>query len=232
MIGSFFETYPYLAASLVWLALALAVILAFPHRRAQALCSGLLAAPFALASVIFVPEYWQPVRIASFLAGPEDVIFSFANGVIVWPAAVWLMRDRIAYRIEPARAVRRYLAFSAGGVIVAAGLYFVGLGVMPATVAASVLVGAVLLARYRAMWPVTISGGLIFATAYTAMALATMAIWPHFASQWSHDNLTGIALFNLPIEEVAWALSFGAVWPMGMIYVFDGRLVDPATRSS
>jgi hypothetical protein len=37
-----------------------------------------------MASVFFVPYCWSPVRVADFPAGPEDFIFSFANGGIAW----------------------------------------------------------------------------------------------------------------------------------------------------
>ena len=76
----FVQTYPYLMLSLTMLGIFLLALARSPRQvRGFAALSGLLAAPFALTSFLVVPEYWRPVRIAEFLAGPEDIIFTFAS---------------------------------------------------------------------------------------------------------------------------------------------------------
>ena len=72
--------YPYLLGGLLMLlAFALGAVLSSGQRR-PILTSAVLSAPYACSSVFFVPEYWEPRRTASFVAGPEDTLFSLAGG--------------------------------------------------------------------------------------------------------------------------------------------------------
>jgi hypothetical protein len=48
---------------------------------------------------------------------------------------------------------------------------------------------------------------------------------PVLQLHWNPHNLWGPRLFGVPVEEVAWALAYGAVWPLFMAYVFDARPV-------
>ncbi len=223
------DTYPYLGLSLVWLGVFLAA-LALSHAPRLPLLAGLLSAPSALASIIFVPEYWQPVRVASFLTGPEDVVFSFASGGIAWLVA--FPPRRIQQRSRTPRDVAaRWLAHMLRGAAVTLGLRLCGLPVMPATLAAMALVGAGILRGRPELARVALRGGLAFGLVYGLGFRVFLALAPSFASQWTHANLSGLAVVGLPLEELAWALGFGSVWPLivaDALGVRDGAGVTPA----
>lgn len=221
------SAYPYLALSLALLIIFVAGLIVFQGQRRLMLLSGLLSSPYALASISFVPEYWNPVRVANFLTGPEDIIFSFANGGIVWLLSIWLVQRRITLSLQTGRLLRRYIACTSSGVAFILVCRFSGLGVMTSVMVSVVVLGVLLLWRRGELWPLPVAGAIGFTLLYLVLAGAVSVIWPDFLLQWNADNLWGPSLLRLPLEEVVWAFGYGAVWPLLMAYVFDARLVLP-----
>ncbi len=221
------SAYPYLALSLALLIIFVAGLVVSQEQRRLMLLSGLLSAPFALASFFFVPEYWNPVRVANFLTGPEDIMFSFANGGIVWLLATWLVQRRITLGLQTGRLLRRYIVCTSSSVALILVCRFSGLGVMTSVMVGIVALGVLLLWRRGQLWPISVAGGIGFTLLYLVSVGAVSAIWPDFLLQWNADNLWGPSLLRVPLEEVVWAFGYGAVWPLLMAYVFDARLVLP-----
>lgn len=101
-----FSTHPYLAFSLLLLGVFLVGLWTVPQPRRPTLLAALGSAPSALVSVFFVPEYWQPTRVATLLTGLEDIIFSFATGGTMWLLGAWPMRHRLRFQGSTAWAQR------------------------------------------------------------------------------------------------------------------------------
>jgi hypothetical protein len=215
--------YPYLWLSLGWLgACAIGVALSAAP-RGMPMLAGLLSAPSALASIVFVPEYWQPVRLATVVAGPEDFLFSTASGAIAWVVA---MVGRRPVRGDAAlgAVLARWLRYMLLGSGLTMGLWLAGLRVMTATLVAMALVGLLIVRRRPDLTVVALRGGLTFPVLYGTALGISIGVWPHFASYWARANLSGLGLFGLPLEELAWASGFGAVWPLVVADVLDVRL--------
>lgn len=227
---TFFELYPYLVFSSVLFIIFLAFLLIYKKQWQPMLVSGLLSAPFAYTSVFFVPEYWDPTRIAVFVAGPEDIIFSFANGGIVWLIATWPVRKRIILQIQTGRSMMRYVFCSVFGVTFGAAFILIlhtygsGVGIMTAALVTITSLGVLLLYLRSEFWPISIAGGIGFTILYTILVGIVFTIHPDVVLQWNIDNLWGIKLLGIPMEEILWAFLFGAVWPLLMAYVFDVSL--------
>lgn len=222
MSAGVLDAYPYLVGSLVWLGLFGALLAMSPGPRAVPLLAGLLSGPSALASVVFVPEYWQPVRVACFFAGPEDVVFSFASGgiacLVAFPA--WRL---LAWNRTLLAVAARWLGHMTRGSILTLGLWLGGLPVMPATLAATAMVGVGILRGRPGLAGVALRGGLAFAVVYGLALRLLFTVAPHFAAQWSQAGLSGLGVLGLPLEELAWALGFGSVWPLVVADALDVR---------
>ncbi len=226
---TFFNTYPYLGGCLVILLLALAALAVSGAHRRPMLLSGLLSAPYGFASIAFVPDYWQPVRIAEFGAGPEDLVFSFSNGCLVWFCAVRFTRSRFSMRLHPIRLIARFLACTLAGIAVAVPLWLVGCKPMIAVLCAMPLLGVALLLMRRSYVSIALAGAVGFTALYTVVFVGILQLWPRFIDQWTTEQLCGLSLLGVPVEEIAWSLGFGAVWPLMMAYAFD--LDAPSARS-
>lgn len=223
------QEYPYLTFSLGLLGLFGVAYWSFPGQRRPILLGAVLSAPYAFASLVFVPAYWNPVRLVTFLrTGPEDLLFSFATGGLAWLAAVWPVRAQLVLRIQPHRLIRRYLALGACGILLVVFCRGGGLGVMTSSLAAMLTVGAYLLWRQRDLWVLSAAGAAVFAVFYFVFVFACFALSPEFPLYWNGEHLWGLSLAGVPVDELAWSAGFGGVWPLLLAHVFDARRLPPA----
>lgn len=49
-------------------------------------------------------------------------------------------------------------------------------------------------------------------------------MFPEFPGQWSLEELYGIKLFGIPVEELMWAFATGAVWPLIVAWSLNVQL--------
>lgn len=231
MSPGFAGQYPYFVGSICLLALFLAGFALFKEQRKPMLLSGLFSAPFGFASLMFVPDYWNPERVLVFGAGIEDLVFSFSNGGIVWLLGIGPFRRKVAVDLEARRVLRGYVYVCLAGTVATAVSWRMGLPPMGATLASVFALGLALLLLRIEHLPIFLSGMVGFALLYGAWISVLALIWPHFLGHWNHENLSGFSLaFGVPIEELAWAIGFGGVWPLFMTFVFGGRWgADPGT---
>jgi len=219
----FLYAYPYLLASLVLLGFFFLGLTIASGQRKPALVAAGLSAPYALASVFFVPDYWEPVRIACFVTGPEDLIFSFANGGIVWLVSTWHIRKKVDLEFDGRRIFERYVLCSTSGLVVALVLRSGGIRMMMASIISIALLGLVMLGLQRRFWHVPVIGGVVFSVFYFVLIRYAFAVFPDLIHQWNFANLSGFAIGGVPLEEILWSLAFGAVYPLLMMYVFDAK---------
>ncbi|MEX1311433.1 MAG: lycopene cyclase domain-containing protein [Candidatus Sulfomarinibacteraceae bacterium] len=206
--------YPYLVLSLVLFAIFMVVFARTRRHRSLLIFSGLGSAAFSFSSFVFVPEYWDPVRVWSLVVGPEDLVFSFANGGIVWYLATWRRRVLPADDRSVAAFVARFLGWSLLGVASSIPPHLAGFAPMTCCFFSMAVVGTALLISRPDLRMLAATGALGFSTLYTAIGVMTMITFPSFTTQWTHENLCGLAVLGLPLEETAWAFGFGAIFPL------------------
>ena len=189
------------------------------------LLSALLSAPLAMLSLLFVPAYWDPVRIFEFGTGPEDIIFSFANGGIVWFIITLPKRYRVSVNIKMKRMLLRYAACITAGSI---SLIPISLGCNPmlATVVVLPLICIGLLWLRPEYWPLSVVGAAGFGLFYTIIGVISLIFFPDALQQWNPDALSGYSLLGIPVEEIAWSVCFGALWPLQMAFSFKTRITS------
>jgi hypothetical protein len=214
----------YLSASLGLLALYLAAWLLWPRGRGGSLASAVLMTPFALLGGLFIPAYWQPDHVGTFLpgVGAEDFVFCFACGGLSWMAAGGAVR---VGRPPPGPFLARaglLLAAAAGGVAL---LRLVpGCGVM-----ASFLVGFSACGGWLT-WRLGRVGAAAraaagFTAAYVLVAALVMRARPESAGFWVEPALLGPRVLGLPVEELAWAYGYGGAWPVLVEYCLGGPAI-------
>ncbi len=223
---------PYLFLSLILLFACLAgIYLLAPYRRAI-LIAAILSIPAAASEILFIPEYWTPLRLTDFTIGIEDIIFSFSTGGIAWIIVCLIFGTKISYSIRFRRIFMRYSALVMLGLtLLFITHHYVRWGVMNEALLGISIVGFILMTgtRFR-LWKLTAAGSFLLALYYFINLLVTFSIFPEFASSWNTSNLWNIFVFKIPLEEIAWAFALGAVWPVAMAYVLDAKLL-PGTKS-
>jgi len=217
-----------MAMSLVLVAVFAAGYLVRRSQRRITLLAGLLCVPFCLYEFAFIPEYWTPTIVGGFKVGPDDFMFSFATGGIAWMIGLCGIRDDVAIHWQPCRFTRRFVGGSLLGVMLSLVLWSLGLRIMNAVLVCIALGLAVLSWRYPRFHGLSLAGSVGFLLAYALVLRGVLSLSPGFAAHWNARNLSGVSLLGIPAEEALWALSFGAIWPRFVAYVFDARPVPRA----
>jgi hypothetical protein len=205
----------YLLLCLLLMSTAAILYLALPSLRRLMLVSGLLSAPFALCSYFFVPDYWQPQRLMVFITGLEDLVFSFANGVIVFGLCAWTLPQEASLPESVRPKLSRYIFISLLSVPVVIGLTRMGMGIMVATILTGAIVWLICVISCRGRNGfLSLAGGISFAIFYILTLHLVFCCHPEMGSWWTARGLAGLWVWGLPLGEVLWALFFGATWPL------------------
>jgi hypothetical protein len=197
-----------------------------PYRR-EMLWGTLIAAPMALTSILFVPQYWTPASLFNLdqkiRVGIEDFLWAAAVGGIASVAGEILVREKLA-AIRRSRHKRHYAPF----VLVIAlfiVLEFWRNNTMDNTII-SFAVGALVLGYLRRdLIPLMLVSTAIFTLLYFCLFLWVLFLYPQFVERFYNlQNLLGIYIRGVPIEELLFAATGGAIWSVGYEYVHGYRL--------
>jgi len=232
-VPDIFKTYPYLLVSLSIFSLCVLFMAMFREYRKPMIISGFLSAPCSLYAVAFVPEYWLPKQVFRLGVGPEDILFSFATGALVWLMGTYSTNGpRLQIDIQARRLARRYVAIAAIFLALMLAGWFAGLRPMDSYFVSAAAVFALLLFVRPRLWPVAARGAVLFAGYYAVFIWMMIAFIPEFLEQWNHLQLYGVGIWGVPLEEILWAMMFGAVWPLVVAYLFEARPAGVTSRTT
>jgi len=216
-----------IAQDYVWLVWSSAFIvpwivayIAFPPQRRAMIWASLFTMPFGLTEPLFVPEYWSPPSLFDLARRTgfdiESLIFCFGIGGIGAVLYNLLTRKRFEPTATPdrLRARHRFHLWA----LVAPFLAFPALftlpwnPIYPSIVA--LLIGAVATVLCRPdLLQKTWIGSLLFLTYYIIFLVGLEWTSPgYIESVWNLEALSGLAVAGIPVEELLFALSFGAYW--------------------
>ncbi len=211
--------YPYFVSSILLLLLLAGLMLFFAQLVKTSLVAGLLSIPLSFSTVLFVPEYWDPVRLFDYWVGIEDLLFSFATGGIVWILAVLVSHSR-TNQIAWEQVAWRYLIVVALGLSAKTIMQEIGGPIMNQAIGGMLVTCLVLSWKnWRVLRP-ALRSGILFMMGYTLLLSVLFWLFPGFDAQWTIENLSGLSVFNVYLEEILWAFGFGVSWTIVMFFVF------------
>lgn len=196
-----------------------------PNLRKEMLFGSLIAFPFGITEVFFVPEYWKPETL--FHLAPVDIesfLFLFAvGGIAAVSSEIW----RKAYHRPYCSCVPHKNAFSVISFTILLFLLFMWLFpvnvIYPAIIA--LFAGAIAIGFLRGdLWNEISRGLIIFMLIYAAVFTLSRLFYPPMIDYWNLKDLTGVMIFAIPLEELLWAASFGAFWSPFYEYVFSNSI--------
>jgi len=220
--------YSYLVGVLIFGAAWMVCSILGKSYRAEIRWGSLIAAPMALTSLLFVPQYWTPPSLfdldQKIRVGIEDVLWAAAVGGIASVIAEILLKERLSTLRKGAR--KRHYAPFVVVVLVFVPLEFWHPGKTIYNTIIAFAVGALVIAFLRSdLVPSMLVGALSFAALYFALFLIFLALYPEFVQRYYNiPNLLGIYLLGVPIEELLFAASGGAIWSVAYEYVQGYRL--------
>jgi hypothetical protein len=225
--------YSYLVGVLIFGAAWVVCSILGKSYRAEIRWGSLIAAPMALTNILFVPQYWTPPSLFNLdqkiRVGIEDVLWAAAVGGIASVIGEILLRERLSAMRSVAR--RRHYAPFVVVVLVFVPLEIWHPGKTIYNTIIAFAVGALVIAFLRSdLVPSMLIGAASFAALYFGLFLIFLALYPEFVQRYYNiSNLLGIYLLGVPIEELLFAASGGAIWSVAYEYV-QGYRLEPTVR--
>jgi len=213
--------YTYFVWSIVLLLIWLVVFVAQKAQRKKMLVMSVGTAPLGLSEPLFYPDYWFPPTL--FLLGEttgfdiESLIFSFAVGGL----ASSLYGVFGNYEFSPVaecekhgRRHRYHRLLLSSPVWLFLVLEWLTLWNAIYTASLALLGGAIGTVLCRPdLFSKAVKGAFIFTGFYFLFLSAMAATHPNFvALYWNHAAISGIQIAGIPVEELLFASSLGAVW--------------------
>ena len=196
--------------------------------RSEMRWGTLLAAPLAVTSLLYVPQYWTPPSLfdldEKIHVGIEDFLWAAAVGGMAAILGEIVLKDHLD-RLRSRRHKRHYTPLIAlAAVFGALELWHPGETMINTIVAFAA--GAVVLAFLRAdLIPLMVSGLVSFALLYFILFQCVLALYPEFVRRyWNLPHLLGVYIAGVPIEELLFAASGGAVFSAAYEYIYGYRL--------
>ena len=213
--------YTYFIWSLILLLIWLVVFIAQKSQRVKMLTMSIGTAPLGLSEPLFYPDYWFPPTL--FRLGEatgfdiESLIFSFAVGGLA--SSLFGVSDKYVLKpladCEKSSKRHRYHKFLLSSPV----WLFLGLEGLTSwnaiyTASLGLLGGAMTTVVCRPdLLSQAIKGALMFTGLYFLFFSAMAASHPGFvALYWNHANISGVQVAGIPVEELLFAFSLGAMW--------------------
>ncbi len=222
--------YSYFIGTLIFVAAWVACFWIGKSYRPQMIWGTLVSMPFALTSLLFIPQYWQPPSLFNldtrFHVGIEDFLWAGAVGGIASILGEYILKERLA---ETRRSHRRihYAPF------VVVGILFLVLQLWHPNktiynMVISFAVGAVVVAFMRPdLIRLMLTGALNFTVLYLLLFVYFLILYPDFVKRYyTLQNFLGIFIFGVPIEELMFASTGGAIWSAAYEYLQGYRLTS------
>lgn len=215
--------FAYFVGALLFDAAWLACYLIGKSYRPQMLWGTVISAPLALTSILFIPQYWTPPSLldldARFRVGIEDFLWAGAVGGIASVMGEIFLKERLAARRKQPRK-KHYFPFVL--LVVAFGLlefWHPGKTIYNTVIAFAVC--AVVVAFLRSDLILTmLVGAASFTILYLLLFRYFLALYPDFIQRYYNvPNLLGMYVWGVPIEELVFAASGGAVWSVAYEYL-------------
>ena len=222
------DHYAYLVGALIYDAAWVACYIWCKRYRAQMIWGSVVSAPFALTSVLFIPQYWTPPSLfnldARFKVGIEDFLWAAAVGGIASVIGEAALKERFAARRGQKR--KRHFAPFIVMTILFTVLECWHRDKTIYNMILALLVGAIFILIVRPdLKLVMLVGSGLFTALYWLLFLYFLAFFPRFISEhYNVSNLLGISIKGVPIEELMFAASGGAVWSVAYEYIQGYRL--------
>lgn len=185
--------------------------------RKEMLWGGVLGLPFGLSNFLWVPEYWDPPVLFNLVHrigfSIEDLLFAFIAASTA-AVAYEIVTRRTVYKIKSDKR-NHYAPY----ILVIVSFLLLEL-ISPTTtvynMTITIAIGAVAMGIKR---PKLIPQMLIGSVTFNTFYIVLFAIWAkipayqnYFDTIYNAENLIGIRVLGIPIEEVMFGFAVGAAW--------------------
>jgi hypothetical protein len=207
--------YEWFIFSMVLLGIWFLLYMSRPKLRKEMMSLSIITSLVGLTEPIFVPAYWSPISLFDLNLkigfDIESIIFCFAVGGI----SSILYEVTTGYESRKTKRLDRntwfhFLSIASFPVIFIL-LLFTSINPIYSLIISMMIGGLTAVACRPDLAKLSIVGGLLFTILYFVFFLFINAVSPGFINSWNLAVLSGIMIFNIPIEELVFAFSFGMI---------------------
>lgn len=220
--------YAYLISALIFLFIWLILYLYRKDLRHKMLKMSLILAPFGpLSQLLYIRDYWRPELFNGWVIGLEDIIFSFAIGGIASVIYEDFFGKKYVKRHLPRHRMSMLTIVLFVVIFMAIGNLYLGYNSIYVSILVFLIIGLfVILLRHDLLKDAIMSGLLmacLMSLFYFGSHLILGKVFDDIIQRWwITGNISGVLIFGLPIEELAWGFGLGFI--AGPIYEFINGL--------
>lgn len=177
---------------------------------------GLLG-PFS--ELLYLRDYWHPETVGTYPFGPEGFLFGFLlSGIAV--SIYEEVYGRHIYRVKKLQRPLFVLFFTVVFILIVLPLVFwVKMNSIYATTIGLLVIATIVTFLRRDLVTDSLMSGLLTGLVMFLGYIVFLFVFPEVVDRWwSLQNVSGILVWGIPIEEMIWAFAVGAT--IGPIYEF------------
>ena len=190
--------------------------------RKEMVWASLITFPLAFTEPLFVPEYWNPPSLFNLATTTgfdiESFVFTFSIGGIASVLYEFFTNKEKHKKISIKQrhkeiGVFHKIALMSPIVSFLIFVFYLGINVIYLAIL-SMVIGIILLLLCRPdLKTKVITGGILFLVFYFFLFLVINLISPEFVKDvWTLNELLGIFVLGVPIEELLFAFCVGMLW--------------------
>ena len=211
--------YEYFIFTLVLFCLWLLLYVLRKDLRKHIIFSSTLALPLGFSESFFFSSYWSPSTLFHLAERTgfdlESFLFSFSVGGIAAVLYETLLQKHLRKAREKRRITKEHVVF----LIILLFIFFVFFSFlfktfMHAVIVSMALGGLVIMFFRKDLIKETFVGGFLFFLLYfLVLFFVNTFLFPGWVSHtWNVEQLSGILILGIPLEELLWAFTFGFLW--------------------
>ncbi len=186
--------------------------------RRKILWSSLIAAPFGIGELYYIPDYWMPQTLLNFGIRFSLDIEAFLLMFFLGGLAGVIYETVVKKRIKTKKHMCRPVCTCYLGLLITLTTFLILIKITnwniiyPSSIAA-LAGGAFAFFRYKNLRTHIILGGLLFMFLYLVSLAIMNVLFPLWISTtWNMGVLSKILILGVPIEELFFGFAFGTLW--------------------
>jgi hypothetical protein len=188
--------------------------------------TALFALPFGLTEFLFYPEYWEPVFLFDLAAkagfGIEDLLYVSGLGGLFVSLYPFLFNVGYSHIVRQKRVLVRVLIPIGTAFILTAILAVLNVSMIWGCIPVMLSIGFGMCIQQKNLFIPFLTGGFVCSLFYLLLCLLLEFIIPNtFEIVWHAEKFSNISIFSIPLEEISYAFSAGAVATIFYPYVYS-----------
>lgn len=227
-------SYAYLIGDLIFLVVWLVLFLIRKDLRKEMLIMSSMSGILFPLNLIYLPDYWYPEHIATpfgLMVGLEDFLFAFAIGgigAVLYEAILGKTHTFCECRKRNPRELMSIILISLAVLFLLT--FAFKLNSMYSSYVSLFIVFSYIVFFRKDLFRQAILSGLFVSALMFVFYQLWIRLYPGIIEHWwKLQNISGILIFETPLEEIIWGFAWGLVG--GVIYEF-ARGISVKSKSS